>query len=90
MQLVFSTNPAPVLILRDPELHNIDRKTIGLSNFDAGNRIANLVASGRITVEDLLAEDIVTGADVFRKYPDKPKTKLIPHKIVGYPYYTTA
>lgn len=88
MQLVFSNNPAPVLILRDPELHNLERKTIGLSGFDAGNKIADMVASGRITSDDLLADDIVTGADVFRKYPDKPKTKMISHTIGKYQYFT--
>lgn len=69
MKLVYATNPAPTLMIVDDNTElNWTLKSIGVSSLGAANTIADAVANGVMTADDLMDSSIATGSDVFHKY----------------------
>jgi hypothetical protein len=65
MKLVYATDPYPTLKIVDGNLNWVI-KSIGVSGLDAANKITDMVAFGKITIDDLLDTSIATGSDALK------------------------
>ncbi len=64
MKLVYATDPyATLLIVDDDKELNWTLKSLGVSGFGAANQIADAVANGVITIDELMPAEIGGGAD---------------------------
>lgn len=68
MKLVYATDPNPTLAIVDDGELNWVLKSIGVSGIDAANKIADAVANGLFTTDDLMDASMATGSDIITKY----------------------
>jgi hypothetical protein len=80
MILVYTSVPNPTLNLVDDDVFDWTLKSIGVSSLGAANKIADAVANGLFTADDLMATDIATGSDIFTKFNLDPPVAVKPTK----------
>lgn len=77
MKLVYATDPhATLLIVDDDKELNWTLKSIGVSSFGVANRIADAVANGVITIDELMPAGIATGSDAINFINNRNATNL--------------